>query len=144
MKTLLREVTDAIGLDLKTAHELCLEYRAKSLSAQKVNQKYRKLASEEIQFTEFSYGNGYKSVLSATDSSSKLRLNMTQSYRAWIFFPSQTKLGGRRGGTDTRSWPRQPDVDPDPQREQGSRTKSQRSMDSEECIDDATIDVGER
>lgn len=55
MKTLLREVTDAIGLDLKTAHELCMEYRAKSLSAQKVNQKYRKLTSEEIQFTKFSY-----------------------------------------------------------------------------------------
>ena len=42
-----------------------------------------------------------------------------------------------------RSRPRQPDVDPEPEGEQGSRTKSQRSMDSEECINDATINVGE-
>ena len=32
---------------------------------------------------------------------------------------------------------------PDPEREQGPRTKSQRSMDSEECINDETVNVGE-
>ena len=39
MKTLLRDVTGAIGLNLKTIHELSMERRAKILSAQNVNQK---------------------------------------------------------------------------------------------------------
>ena len=51
MKALLRDVTDAIGLNLKTVHEFFMDRRAKILSAQNVNQKYRKLASEQIPVT---------------------------------------------------------------------------------------------
>ena len=47
MKALLRDVTDAIGLNLKTIHELSMERRAKILSAQNVKQKYRKLAHQK-------------------------------------------------------------------------------------------------
>ena len=39
MKVLLRDVTDAIGLNLKTVHELSTDRRAKILHAQNVNQK---------------------------------------------------------------------------------------------------------
>ena len=39
MKALLRDVTDAIGLNLKTVHELSTDRRAKILHAQNVNQK---------------------------------------------------------------------------------------------------------
>ena len=48
MKTLLRDVTDAIGLNLQTIQELSVERRTKIMNAPNVNQKYRKLASEEI------------------------------------------------------------------------------------------------
>ena len=47
MKALLRHGTDAIGLNLKTIHELSMERRAKILSAQNVKQKYRKLAHQK-------------------------------------------------------------------------------------------------
>ena len=43
-KMLLRYVTNVIGLNLKTMHELPMEHKAKILSIQNVNQKYRKLA----------------------------------------------------------------------------------------------------
>ena len=119
---------------LKTIHELSMESRANILNAQNVNQKYRKLAAEEIPVTECLFGNDLKSVLSAIDSSSKLGFSMTQSHRGRKYFPITQKT--EHGATDTEVEAEEARRGPRPREGTGV-------VDTEECINDATINVEE-
>lgn len=107
MKSTLRDITDAIGINLKTIHDLSMERRQKILSASNINQKYKKLASGEIEISDLLFGNDLKSVLSSIESSSKLGLSMTQSNRGRKFSPAFPKNGawGFRGrGRGNQMW----------------------------------------
>ena len=51
-KRLLWDITDTIGLTLKTVHSISLDRRAKILNAPHMNQKYCKLASTDVPVTK--------------------------------------------------------------------------------------------
>ena len=93
-KNMLREITDAMALILKTSNEMSLERRGKIVNAQNVNRKYRKLASGEIPVTSQLLGDDLKSAFTTIESASKLGHEFTQSSKGQKFFPNfkyQTK-----------------------------------------------------
>ena len=88
-----------------------------------VNKKYRKLASSDVQITEFLFGNELKASLAAIDSASKLGRDFTQSQRGRTFFPpNQSK---KRGMERERAWNRKrPELD---QRQNDERPRVQQA-----------------
>lgn len=91
MKSLVKEMADAISLTLKTVHELSLERHAKILNASNVNRRYQTLASGDIQVTENLFSNDLKSAFAAIDSISKLGMSFSQSSKGRKFFPKNPK-----------------------------------------------------
>ena len=80
MTDLVKNMTDAVSLNLKVVHEISLERRTKILASPNVNKKYRKL-STDLPVTTFLFGDDLKAILSSTDSTSKLGNNYNQSPR---------------------------------------------------------------
>ena len=127
MKTKLRDeclfdTSDAIGVNLKTIHDLSMERRTKILSAPNINQKYRKLASEEVEISDQLFGNDLRSVLSSIESSSKLGISMTQSTRGRKFLPNFPKNGAwgeKYRGRGRPNWPNQAGTNPFPRGPRG-------------------------
>ncbi|XP_070185868.1 uncharacterized protein [Littorina saxatilis] len=110
MKDLVRDISDAVSLNLKTVHEMSMERRSKILNSPTVNKKYRKLTSDDIPITEHLFGDDLKSVLTAIDSTAKLGANFALSTKGRKFFPKfdSPKNGGwvdrRRGTQGQRQW----------------------------------------
>ena len=88
-KQLLKSTADALGLMLKTIHDISLDRRAKILYAHHINKKYRKLGSPDIPVTKYLFGDDLKSACQTIDTSSKLGQNFSQSSQGRKFFPGQ-------------------------------------------------------
>ncbi|XP_070192372.1 uncharacterized protein [Littorina saxatilis] len=88
-KKLIKTIAEASGLILKTAYDMSLDRRAKILSGQNVNRKYRKLASSNIPVTQWLFGDDLKSACADIDCTTKLGLAFTQSSRGQKYFPSR-------------------------------------------------------
>lgn len=86
-KGLLRKTSDALGLMLKTVHDISMDRRAKILNAPHINKKYRKLGSSDIPVTKCLFGDDLKSACQTIDTSSKLGQNFSQSSQGRKFFP---------------------------------------------------------
>lgn len=100
-KAAAKPVSDAMGLILKTVHDLSMERRAKILNAPQVNQKYKRLMSADIPITQNLFGDDLKGAFAAIESTSKLGFNFTQT-KSGKFQPMKAKNG--KFTKDKRSW----------------------------------------
>lgn len=101
MKSLVKPVTEAMGLILKAVHDLSMDRRTKILTAPQVNKKYKKLASADIPITKNLFGDDLKGAFATIDSTSKLGSNFT--FKGGKFFPKSKNWVNKnqRGG---KSW----------------------------------------
>ena len=102
MKNLVKNLSDAVSLNLKVVHEISLERRSRILTSPNINKKYRKL-STDLPVTDFLFGNDLKSVLSSVDSTSKFGLNYVQSSRGKKSISQKTYPGGGGGTAGARA-----------------------------------------